>query len=87
MARVHEAVAEGADIVEVFGVAFGGAFGGVFGEREVFRRVVPFVAAVRDAYPELVIGVGTGRVELAREACLFAIDFWSSKTEECGESC
>jgi dihydropteroate synthase len=74
MARVHEAVAEGADIVEVFGVAFGGAFGGVFGEREEVRRVVPFVAAVRDAYPELVIGVGTGRVEVAREACAAGAD-------------
>jgi len=74
MARVHEAVAEGADIVEVFGVAVGGAFGGAFGEREEVRRVVPFVAAVRDAYPELVIGVGTGRVEVAREACAAGAD-------------
>jgi dihydropteroate synthase len=43
-------------------------------EREEARRVVPFVAAVRDAYPELVIGVGTGRVEVAREACAAGAD-------------
>jgi dihydropteroate synthase len=73
MERVHEAVAEGADIVGVCGVA-DGAFGGVFGEREEVRRVVPFIATVRDAYPELVIGVGTGRVEVAREACAAGAD-------------
>jgi dihydropteroate synthase len=67
MERVHEAVAEGADILEVCAVAFGD-------EREEARRVVPFVAAVRDAYPELVIGVGTGRVEVAREACAAGAD-------------
>src|SRR5580692_3576537 len=67
MERVHEAMAEGADILEVCAVAFGD-------EREEARRVVPFVAAVRDAYPELVIGVGTGRVEVAREACAAGAD-------------
>jgi dihydropteroate synthase len=50
MERVHAAVAEGADIVEVGGDA-------------------AFVAAVREAYPELVIGVSTGRAEVARETC------------------
>jgi dihydropteroate synthase len=75
MERVHEAVAEGADIVEVCGVAFGGAGGGACGgEREEAGRVVPFVATVRDAYPELVIGVGTGRAEVAREACAAGAD-------------
>ena len=71
MERVHEAVDEGADIVGVSGVAFDGAFGG---EREEAGRVVPFVATVRDAYPELVIGVGTGRAEVAREACAAGAD-------------
>jgi hypothetical protein len=53
MEWVHSAVAEGADIVEVPGVP----------------SVAPFVGTVRDAYPELVIGVRTGRGEVAREAC------------------
>ena len=53
MEWVHSAVAEGADIVDVPGVP----------------SVAPFVATVRDAYPELVIGVRTGSGEVAREAC------------------
>ena len=48
MERVHMAVAEGADIVEV-------------GDSALVR-------AVREAYPELVVGVRTGRAEVAREA-------------------
>jgi dihydropteroate synthase len=58
MEWVHSAVAEGADIVEVPGVP----------------SVAPFVATVRDAYPELVIGVRTGRGEVAREACAAGAD-------------
>jgi dihydropteroate synthase len=69
MSRVHEVVAEGADVVEV-----SGGPGGEVEEREEARRVVPFVATVRDAYPELVIGVSTGRREVAREACAAGAD-------------
>jgi len=61
MEWVHSAVAEGADIVEVPGVV----------------SVAPFVATVRDAYPELVIGVRTGRGEVAREACAAGADLLS----------
>jgi dihydropteroate synthase len=61
MGWVHSAVAEGADIVEVPGVP----------------SVAPFVATVRDAYPELVIGVRTGRGEVAREACAAGADLLS----------
>ena len=69
MERVHEAVAEGADIVGV-----SGGPGGEAGSREEIRRVVPFIATVRDAYPELVISVSTGRDEVAREACAAGAD-------------
>lgn len=69
MKRVHAVVAEGADIVAVRAGP-----GGEVGEREEARRVVPFVATVRDAYPELVIGVSTGRREVAREACAAGAD-------------
>ena len=60
MEWVHSAVAEGADMVEVSGVP------------EV--SVAPFVATVRDVYPELVIGVRTGSGEVAREACTAGAD-------------
>ncbi len=68
MERVHVVVAEGADIVEVCAGA------GDVDEREEIRRTVPFIAAVRDAYPELVIGVDTGRREVAHEACAAGAD-------------
>jgi dihydropteroate synthase len=54
MARVHAVVAEGADIVSV---AAGPG------------DVVGCIVTIREAYPDLVIGVDTGRPELAREAC------------------
>ncbi len=69
MERVHAAVAEGADIV---GVA--GSPGGEVDEREEIRQSVPFIATVRDIYPELVVGVRTGRREVAREACAAGAD-------------
>ena len=72
MERVHGVVAEGADIVEVADWR-----GGEVDEREEIRRTVPFIATVRDAYPELVIGVSTGRDEVAREACAAGADLLS----------
>ena len=59
MERVHAVVADGADIVEVSGET---------------GRTAPFIATVRDVYPELVIGVSTGRDEVAREACAAGAD-------------
>jgi dihydropteroate synthase len=72
MERVHAVVAEGADILEVPAWAGGEAV-----EREEIRRTVPFVATVRDTYPELVVGVSTGRREVAREACAAGGDLLS----------
>jgi len=69
MERVHAVVAEGADIVEVPAGPAAEA-----GEREEIGRVAPFIATVRDAYPELVVGVRTGRPEVAREACAAGAD-------------
>ena len=82
MGRVHAVVAEGADIVEVSagpgdvpaGPGDVSAILGDVGEREEIRRIVPFIAAIRDAYPGLVIGVDTGRREVAREACAAGAD-------------
>jgi dihydropteroate synthase len=67
MDRVHAVVAEGADIVDIGGVA--AAPGAAVGVAEEIRRTVPFVAAVRAAYPDLVISVDTWRHEVGREAC------------------
>src|SRR5580700_7095317 len=68
MEWVHSAVAEGADIVEVPGAV----------------SAAPFVATVRDAYPELVIGVRTGRGEVAREACAAGADLLSGGLSDSG---
>ncbi|MDV8022079.1 dihydropteroate synthase [Rhodococcus sp. IEGM 1330] len=67
MASVHRAVAEGADMIDIGGVKAGP--GDIVDAEEEVRRVVPFVEAIRDAYPELLISVDTWRSEVARLAC------------------
>ena len=67
MASVHQAVAEGADMIDIGGVKAGP--GDIVDAEEEIRRVVPFVEAIRDAYPELLISVDTWRSEVARLAC------------------
>ncbi len=67
LGRVEVAVAEGARIVDVGGVKAGP--GEDVTAAEEIRRVVGFVAAVRAAYPELVIAVDTWRAEVGRAAC------------------
>ena len=64
MAAVDRAVDEGADIVDIGGVKAGP--GDDVGVAEEARRVVPFVAAVQQRYPDLVISVDTWRHEVAR---------------------
>ncbi len=53
MAAVDRAVYEGADILDI-------------GAAEGTRRVVPFVAAVRECYPEILISVHAWRRDVAR---------------------
>jgi dihydropteroate synthase len=65
--RVHEVVAEGADIVDVGGVPAKPSED--VSVEEELRRVVPFIETVRAAYPELVISVDTWRHEVGRAAC------------------
>jgi len=67
LGRVEVVVAEGARIVDVGGVRAGP--GEDVTAAEEIRRVVGFVAAVRAAYPELVIAVDTWRAEVGRAAC------------------
>jgi dihydropteroate synthase len=73
MAAVDRAVAEGADIVDIGGVR-AGSHGEVVDAAEESRRVVPFVAEVRQRHPDLVISVDTWRHEIARQACRAGAD-------------
>ncbi len=72
MERVHQVVAEGADIVDVGGVP--AAPGLQVPVAEEIRRTAGFIAAVRDAYPEVAISVDTWRHEVAKEACAAGAD-------------
>jgi dihydropteroate synthase len=71
--RVAEVVAEGADIVDIGGVR-AGAQGEPVDVTEELRRVVPFVAAVRERHPDVVISVDTWRHEVGRAACAAGAD-------------
>lgn len=68
LARVDKAVADGADIVDIGGVR-AGSHGDVVDAAEEARRVVPFVAAVRERHPGVVISVDTWRGEVGRLVC------------------
>jgi len=72
MNRVHHVVAEGADIVDIGGVPAGP--GAEVDPAEEIRRTASFIAAVRSAYPDLVISVDTYRHEVGREACAAGAD-------------
>ncbi|RDI68551.1 dihydropteroate synthase [Nocardia pseudobrasiliensis] len=66
MAAVERAVVEGADLVDIGGVKAGP--GTEVDAAEEARRVVPFVAAIRQRYPDLLISIDTWRAEVARAA-------------------
>jgi dihydropteroate synthase len=87
MDRVHEAVAAGADIVDVGGVPAGP--GAEVDPGEEIRRTADFIAAVRAAHPDLVISVDTWRHEVAREACAAGAnlinDAWGGWDRRLGE--
>nr|WP_229674556.1 dihydropteroate synthase [Nakamurella endophytica] len=65
--RVREAVAAGADLVDVGGVKAG--HGSPVDVAEEIRRTARFVAAVRDEFPDLPISVDTWRHEVGRVVC------------------
>ncbi|MEO5708550.1 MAG: dihydropteroate synthase [Nocardioidaceae bacterium] len=70
--RVRAVVAQGADLVDIGGVKAGP--GEVVDAEEEIRRTVPFVAAVRAEFPDLVISVDTWRAEVGREVCRAGAD-------------
>ena len=70
--RVRAVVDEGADLVDIGGVKAGP--GETVDVTEEIRRTVPFVAAVREEFPDLVISVDTWRAEVGREVCRAGAD-------------
>ncbi len=88
MAAVDEAVRDGADIVDIGGVR-AGAQGETVDADEESRRVVPFVAAVRERHPDLVISVDTWRGSVARRVCEAGADLlndtWAGADPELAE--
>jgi dihydropteroate synthase len=72
MDRVHQVIAEGADIVDIGGVPAGA--GPDVDPGEEIRRTAGFIAAVRGAYPDVVISADTYRHEIGREACAAGAD-------------
>ncbi len=64
---VDQAVAEGADIIDIGGVKAGP--GPEVDEAEELRRVADFVGAVRGRHPDVVISVDTWRSGVAEAAC------------------
>jgi len=72
MNRVHEVIAQGADIIDVGGVP--AAPGPEVDTTEEITRTAGFIASVRAAYPAAVISVDTWRHEVAREACAAGAD-------------
>jgi dihydropteroate synthase len=67
MERVHEIIAEGADIIDVGGVP--AAPGAQVDTDEEIRRIAGFIATIRASYPKVVISVDTWRHEAGRAAC------------------
>ncbi|MFC4949498.1 dihydropteroate synthase [Pseudonocardia sp. GCM10023141] len=87
MAKVDAVVAEGADIIDIGGVKAGP--GPDVDTAEEIRRVVPFVAAVRDRHPDVVISVDTWRAEVGRLAVAEGADLlndtWAEADPALGE--
>jgi dihydropteroate synthase len=70
--RVAAVIADGADIVDIGGVP--AAPGAEVDVDEEISRTAAFTAAVREAYPDVVISVDTWRHEVARAVCAAGAD-------------
>ena len=73
MQALRDAVADGADIVDIGGVR-AGQEGEVVDAAEELRRVMPFLEAARTEFPDLVLSLDTWRSEVAREAATVGLD-------------
>ncbi|MEG8280739.1 dihydropteroate synthase [Streptomyces sp. AHA2] len=67
LARVEQAVADGAAIIDIGGVKAGP--GDEVTAEEEARRTVGFVAEVRRRFPDVIISVDTWRAEVGRAVC------------------
>lgn len=87
MDRVHQVIAEGADIVDIGGIP--AAPGADVDVTEEIRRTAGFIAAVRAQYPDVVISVDTWRHETGRAACQAGADLlndsWGGPDERLAE--
>ena len=87
MERVHQVIGEGADIIDIGGVP--AAPGKQVDAEEEIRRTAGFIAAVRFAYPDVVISVDTWRHEVGRAACQAGADLindsWGGYDERLAE--
>ncbi|MFI5802421.1 dihydropteroate synthase [Streptomyces sp. NPDC051561] len=72
LARVEQAVSEGAAIIDIGGVKAGP--GEEVSAEEEARRTVGFVAEVRRRYPDVVISVDTWRHEVGEAVCEVGAD-------------
>jgi len=70
--RVHEVVRDGAEIVDIGGVK--AAPGQEVTLEEEIERTVPFVAAVREHFPDVIISVDTWRHEVGAAVCAVGAD-------------
>ncbi len=73
MGALDQALADGADIIDVGGVR-AGQVGPPVDTTEELRRVMPFLDRARTAYPDVVLSLDTWRSEVAREAGAVGID-------------
>jgi len=73
MKAVDQAIADGADIVDVGGVRAGQEGESVDVQQEI-ERVVPFLHAVRERHPGAVLSLDTWRSDVARAAAAAGVD-------------
>ena len=71
-AAAHQAIAEGADVIDIGGVKAGP--GDEVDADEEITRVVPFIQWLRDVYPQQLISVDTWRSAVAAQACAAGAD-------------
>jgi dihydropteroate synthase len=69
---VRRAVADGAEVVDIGGVKAGP--GDAVDSAEEVRRTVPFIEAVREAEPDVVISIDTWRADVAQAAAAAGAD-------------
>jgi dihydropteroate synthase len=84
---VRSALADGADIIDIGGVKAGP--GDDVDVDEEIRRTVPFVAAVRDEFPDAVLSIDTWRAEVGRRCAEAGADIindtWAGSDPALGE--